>query len=99
MSKLNILGGFYQVRVHGTPIIHNGKEVDGLCCPHDKTIDVALNADSEVIDYNLIHEVTHGFVFEGGLYQVIPKKIIEIICEQNAKTITTNFKLIPKKNF
>lgn len=79
-------------------MIHEGKEVDGLCCPDGKILDVAVDLkDQDKTDYNLIHELTHGFMFEGGLYQVIPRKIIEIICEHNAKVITKNFRLISRE--
>lgn len=71
-------------------------EGDGLCCPSTETI--SINPEAENIDRSIVHELTHALIFSGGLYEALKgnEELIEVFCEQNARVITENFKLMPK---
>lgn len=97
MSKLNILGGFYRVKAHAVPIIHEGREVDGLCDFDKRVLDVAIEQNTESTDSHLIHEMVHAMLYEGGLDKVLSPEVQEILCQQIPNIILTNFRLIPKK--
>lgn len=79
-------------------VIRRRVKTDGLCCPVDEKITINPDARNQQVTY--LHEVYHSAVFSGGIFEALEgnHKLIEVICEQFARTVDENFILIPREH-
>jgi len=88
-KKIDILGRKFKIKVQ------KDFDRDGLCCPQTEVI--TLKKDVENPRRTLIHELVHGIIFSGGLFEAIDnEKINEIIAEQVARVIDENIETLAK---
>jgi len=69
----------------------------GLFWPDDNRIEINIDCPKEKLAESIVHEIGHAIIKRSGLDQTqISHDVQEIICDQFAKVITENFRLIKK---
>lgn len=93
LKTLNILG-------RKTKVKFKNLDAEGICGKflfHEDIIEVNSKLDKEIKDITIVHELVHATLYRAGISNTkLNEEIEEIICDQIAKTITENFRLIPK---
>lgn len=91
IKKLIALGVIYKV-------VRRKRSSDGVCCPI--TYKITINPEAKNQQLSILHEGFHSVFFSGGLFEALEgnMKLIEVICEQNARFIDENFILIPREH-
>ena len=79
-------------------VVRRRVRTDGLCCPIDEKITVSPDAKNQQVAY--LHEIYHSTIFSGGIFEALEGnlQLIEVICEQLARTVDENFILIPREH-
>lgn len=93
LKSLNILG-------KKTKVVYKNLDPFAICGRFiiaDDLIEVNTKCNAETQAITIIHELCHATLFRSGIPNTnLNEEVEEIICDQIAKTIVENFKLIPK---
>jgi len=72
-KRIKVKGHSYKINYRKTKMMYNGEEVEGLCHPNEREIDIA-GEDEETMALSLVHELIHAIEFEYDL--PIPHELV-----------------------
>jgi Zn-dependent peptidase ImmA (M78 family) len=88
---VNIMGAEWEVTYVTEALMHEGKEVSGLCDPDRRTIRInTVDASEDLMNRSLMHELMHAHLFMSGVCELVENN--EVLCVM-AENFTNIFQL------